>query len=96
MKTIIVTEGYETKILNVETLQTDDSNIKISALNFEQHILLEIINNNLNNLLDFKGAANLKVLYLQDNIVKGGTYAINNHTGFMIQTDYKNILLSII
>ena len=94
MKTIKIKEGEKTIQLNVETFQTDLSNIKISDFSFDKHFLLEITNKCLNNLLDFKGSSNLKILYLENYLVIGGTYAKNNDSGFMIQTEYKNILLT--
>ena len=94
MKTIKITEGNLTNILEVETYQTESSNIKISEISFEKNLLLEITNKNLNNLLDFKGSSNLKILYLENNLVVGGTYAKNNESGFMIQTEHKHMLLS--
>lgn len=94
MKTITIKEFEQTTQLNVETLQTVSSNIKISEIMFEKYLLLEISNNNLNCLLDFKGTEDMKVIYLQDFIVSGGTFAINNEAGFIIQTDNKIILLS--
>jgi hypothetical protein len=48
----------------------------------------------LNSLIDFKGSEDLKVLYLEGFTVIGGTYAINNDAGFIIQTENKFILLS--
>jgi hypothetical protein len=94
MKTIKIKEGEKTIQLNVETHQTDLSNIKISDFSFDKYLLLEITNNYLNNLLDFKGSSNLKILYLENNLVIGGTYAKNNDSGFMIQTEHKQMLLS--
>ena len=54
MKTIKITEGNLTNLLEVETYQTESSNIKISEISFEKNLLLEITNKNLNNLLDLR------------------------------------------
>jgi hypothetical protein len=94
MKTINIKEFEQTTQLNVETLHTESSNIKISEIMFEKYLLLEISNNNLNCLIDFKGTGDMKVLYLDDFTVIGGTYAINNDAGYIIQTENKFILLS--
>ena len=94
MKTIKIKEGEKTIQLNVETLKTVSSNIKISDIKFEKDLLLEITNKCLNSLIDFKGSEDLKVLYLDDFTVIGGTYAINNDAGYIIQTENKFILLS--
>ena len=55
MKTINIKEGEKTIQLNVETLKTVSSNIKISEIKFEKNLLLEITNKCLNSLIDFKG-----------------------------------------
>ena len=44
MKTIKIKEGEKTIQLNVETLKTVSSNIKISEIKFEKDLLLEITN----------------------------------------------------
>ena len=94
MKTIEIKENRKLIKLDVENLETKSSYIKISEINFKENLLIEISNDNLTNLLDFKSCEDMKVLYLENTFVIGGTYAINNDAGFTIQTTNKSILLS--
>jgi hypothetical protein len=94
MKEIKIKNVTNINELNFEIFQTELSNIKISEINFGLHLLVEIKNNNLTNLIDFTGADDLKILYVVNDLAVGGTFAINNNSGFLIQTEYKHILLS--
>lgn len=82
--------------IEVFDCKISETNLKISEYVFNSNnILLEITHNKMNTLIDFKGASDYRVLFLDENhFVTGGTYAKNNSKGYMIQTQSKKILLT--
>lgn len=80
---------------NLVRVSTEETNIQIKKMSFEnQNLLLNILHQEMNTLLDFTGASDYQVYYLSEkHEILGSTYAKNNEKGYLIVTQYKRILL---
>lgn len=82
-RTVVVTQHI------VET-----TNLKIREIQNSGNMLLCISHSSLNTLLDFTGADDFQIIYLnQKDYVNGSSFAVSNSAGFMVQTQCKRIIL---
>lgn len=86
--------GTESTLLS-EEFNFTKSTILVSEIESEADTLyIKIESDSTVSLLDFKGAEDFRVLFLNDDYwTVGSTFALNNVNGFVIQTQYKKILL---
>ena len=86
--------GTESTLL-IEEFNFTKSTILVSEIESEADTLyIKIESDSTVSLLDFKGAQDFRVLFLNDDYwTVGSTFALNNENGFVIQTQYKKILL---
>lgn len=95
IKERIFYENNTVLTLLAEEFNLTKSTIQVSELVSEVDTLYLNIKSDVSVLLlDFKDAQDYRVLFLNDNYwTVGSTFALNNENGFVIQTQYKKILL---
>ena len=86
---------HSTMMIELSEIKTDLNTVIVKNLNLaEDNTLLIITQKRLTTMLDFTDAGDYQVLYLGDSFfIEGGSYAINNGFGFILQTQVKNVLL---
>jgi len=81
--------------IDVSEITCKTNNIRICDLDLpDENTLIKIEHSGLTTLLDFTNSADFQVLYLtKENWIVGGSYAVNNQSGFILQTQEKFILI---
>ena len=81
--------------IDVSETTCKTNNIRVCDLDLSDvNTLIKIEHTGLTTMLDFTNSADFQVLYLtEDNWIVGGSYAVNNQSGFILQTQEKHILL---
>lgn len=94
-KTQKITYNTSSIHIKLNEVHSNKNNIRIEGLNLlENNTILRIEHSGLTTMIDFTQAKDYQVLYLNKNLeIVGGSYAINNDFGFVLQTQEKNILL---
>ena len=95
IKVDIIRQPSDFSRLDVTEVELDDANVKVAKLNGSSSNYFISVNVNYGNtLLDFTGAEDFRVFfYDEDGELTGRHWALNNESGFMLQTRYKRIFL---
>lgn len=94
-KTMIFRWNNSSTQIDVCEITCTTNNIRICDLDLpDENTLIKIEHPGLTTMLDFSNSADFQVLYLtEENWIVGGSYAINNQSGFILQTQEKFVLL---
>lgn len=94
-KEVQICHHLSCRIIEVSEVKSNENVISIKDLNLtEDSTLLTITQKRLTTMLNFTDAGDYQALYLNKNFnVVGGSFAIDNESGFILQSQEKSILL---